>query len=245
MHPISKVIHGDCLAGMRRLSTGSVNLVVTDPPYEIKDLSMYFVEMVRVLSPTGSLYCFGDKDVIAGYWFAQVPLAKKTLLIWHYKNSPKPKGRWRLSYQGIIYGYRSESPFFEDEVRIPYTEGAKKLNGRMRPSNGRLGKAKAYDTSRGALPRDVIEVPALLGHRSSVRYGHPDQKPQELIEKLICASSLPGQLVLDPFGGTGTTAAAAKALDRNFITFEQDKRWADVIRARLKESRDIKHREDS
>ncbi len=219
---------------MRQLPPGSVDLVVTDPPYEIEDLSAYLVEMVRVLSPTGSIYCFGDKNVIAGHWFAQMPLAKKTMLIWHYKNSPKPKGRWRLSHQGIIYGHCAEAPFFEDEVRIPYTAGAKKLHGRMRPSNGRLGKAQAYDTSKGALPRDVIEVPALLGHRSSVRYGHPDQKPQELIEQLVRASSSLGQLVLDPFGGTGTTAAAAQALGRGFITFERDKRWIDVIQARTK-----------
>lgn len=233
---LSRIVHGDCLMGMRQLAAGSVDLIVTDPPYEILDLSAYFVEMVRVLKLAGSLYCFGDKDVIAGHWFAQVPLAKKTMLIWHYKNSPKPKGRWRLSHQGIIYGHHPKSPFFEDEVRVPYTEGAKKLNGRMRPSSGRLNEAKAYDTSKGALPRDVIEVPALLGHRSHVRYGHPDQKPQELIEQLIRASSRPGQIVLDPFGGTGTTAAAAQTLDREFLTFEQDKRWVDVIRTRLKEA---------
>lgn len=229
-----RVVHGDCLAGMRQLSTGSIDLIVTDPPYEIEDLSSYFDEMVRVLSPTGSIYCFGDKDVIAGHWYAQVPLAKKTMLIWHYKNSPKPKGRWRLSHQGIIYGYRSEAPFFEDEVRVPYTEGAVKLHGRMRPSSGRLGEARAYDTSKGALPRDVIEVPALLGHRSCARYGHRDQKPQELIERFIRASSTINQIVLDPFGGTGTTAAAAKALGRKCITFEKDKHWIGVIRARLK-----------
>jgi len=229
-----RVVHGDCLEGMRLISTGSIDMIVTDPPYEIRDMSAYFGEMVRVLSPKGSLYCFGDKDVIAGHWFAQLPLARKTMLIWHYKNSPKPKGRWRLSHQGIIYGYRSGAPFFEDEVRVPYTEGAKKLHGRMRPSSGRFGETKAYDTSKGALPRDVIEVPALLGHRSSARYGHPDQKPQELIEKLIRASSTSGQLVLDPFGGTGTTAAAAQALGRKFITFERDLRWINIIRARLK-----------
>jgi len=227
------IVHGDCLLGMQRLPAASVDLVVTDPPYEIRDMSAYFAEMVRVLKPSGSFYCFGDKDVIAGHWFAQVPLAKKTMLIWHYKNSPKPRGRWRLSHQGIIYGFHLAAPFFEDEVRVPYTEGAKKLNGRMRPSSGRLGELRAYDTSRGALPRDVIEVPALLGHRSRARYGHPDQKPQELIEKLIRASSRPRQIVLDPFGGTGTTAAAAQALGRGFITFEQDKRWYDVIRSRL------------
>jgi site-specific DNA-methyltransferase (adenine-specific) len=228
------IVHGDCLEGMRKLPSSSVDLIVTDPPYSLKDLSEYFEQMIRLLKPTGALYCFGDKDIVAEHWFSQLRMPRKTMLVWHYKNSPKPKGRWRLAHQSIIYGYHPDSPFFEDEVRVEYTEGAKKLHGRKRPSGGRLSDLKAYDTSRGALPRDVIEVPALLGHRSGARYGHPDQKPQELIEKLVKASSLPGQLVLDPFGGTGTTAAAASALGREFYIFERDNRWVGVIHERLK-----------
>jgi len=223
----------DCLVGMSKLKSRSVDLIVTDPPYELADLSNYFSEMLRVLKPTGSLYCFGDKDVIAEYWFRQLQMPSKTTLVWHYKNSPKPRGRWRLSHQGIIYGYCASSSFFQDDVRIAYTDGAKKLHGRMRPSSGRLAKQMAYDTSRGALPRDVIEVPALLGHRAAERYGHPDQKPQELIELLIKASSRPGEMVLDPFTGTGTTGAAAITLARKFIGFEISPHWARVARRRL------------
>src|SRR5208337_2456057 len=134
----------------------------------------------------------------------------KTLLIWHYVNSPKARGRWRGSMQAIIYGYKSvDSVFNEDAARVPYTPAAAKLNGRLRPSNGRMAATMAYDTSKGALPRDVLLHPALLGHLSSERVGHDDQKPLGLIRKLILTSSNVGNLVFDPYSGSGTTLVAA------------------------------------
>ena len=83
-----------------------------------------------------------------------------------------------------------------------------------------MGKCSAYDTSKGALPRDVIERPALLGHLSKERIGHRDQKPISIITNLILASSNEVQLVLDPFGGSGTTAEVCFKTNRQFITME-------------------------
>lgn len=228
---------GDCLPGLRSLPSESVDLVLTDPPYEVTDFSSHFAEMVRLLKPSGSLYIFGDKDIVAEYWFSQVKLPHKTMLAWHYKNSPKPKGRWRMSMQPIIYGYKSTSlsVYHEDEARVDYLESTKKLHGRMRPSSGRMSESKPYDTSKGALPRDVIEFPALLGHLSKERLGHRDQKPIGLIERIIRTSSNPGDLILDPFSGSGTTLAAAIRTGRRAMGFELNPQWVEVIGTRLKE----------
>lgn len=224
----------NCLAGAKNIPSSSVDLIVTDPPYEIQDLTSYFQEMIRILKPTGSLYCFGDKNMIAENWFSQLKgIPHKQLLVWHYKNSPKPKGRWRMSMQGIIYGYTDESVFHEDEARVEYLPSTKKLNGRTRPSSGRLKTSKPYDTSKGALPRDVLEYPALLGHLSKQRTGHPDQKPLEMIETIIKASSNPGDLVVDFFCGSGTTLVAAKNTGRNAIGFEVQERWVNIVKERL------------
>ncbi|MHB9019791.1 MAG: DNA-methyltransferase [Minisyncoccota bacterium] len=210
---------------MKRISDGSVDLIVTDPPYEIEDMNQYFTEMLRCLSETGSIYVFGNKNMIAEHWFSQLKIDNKELLVWHYKNSPKPKGRWRMSMQPIIYGYRAKSIFNEDLVRVEYKESTKKLNGRIRPSSGRMDKCSAYDTSKGALPRDVIERPALLGHLSKERTGHRDQKPISIITDLILASSNKGQLVLDCFSGSGTTAHACLKEGRKFIGSELDETY--------------------
>ena len=224
----------DCLSVLPTLASGSVNLIVTDPPYEILNMVTYFREFVRVLHPSGSLYIFGDKDIVAENWFRQMSIRHKTLLVWHYLNSPKPRGRWRGAMQAIIYGYKSdESIFNEDAARVPYTPAAQKLNGRMRPSNGRMNKAMVYNTSKGALPRDVILHPALLGHLSRERVGHDDQKPLELIRKLVLTSSNVGDTVLDPFAGSGTTLVAARATGRNGVGVECDEKWVQIISKRV------------
>lgn len=226
---------GDCSILMRAIPDESVDLVLTDPPYEIEDMREHFAQMLRVLKPSGSIYVFGDKDMVADKWFSQMQLEEKTLLVWHYKNSPKPKGRWRMSMQAVIYGYKDPqlSVFHEDEARTEYLPSTKKLHGRMRPSSGRMPENAPYDMSKGALPRDVIEHPALLGHLSRERVGHRDQKPLGLIEKLIRTSSNIGHLVLDPFSGSGTTLVAAKRTGRSAIGFERDRSWVEVTETRL------------
>ena len=138
-----------------------------------------------------------------------------------------------MSMQAIIYGYRGKSHFDEDVVRVEYQEATKKLNGRTRPSGGRLTTCAPYNTSQGALPRDVIECPALLGHLSRERVGHRDQKPLALIEKLILASSRPDDLVLDCFAGSGTTGVACLRTGRKFILIEQNPEYYKLSKDRL------------
>jgi len=92
----------DCLIGMRGIPSGSVDLVLTDPPYEIEDMAPYFSEFLRLLKPCGSIYIFGNKNMVSEHWFRQLKVPFKELLVWHYRNSPKPRGRWRMSMQAII-----------------------------------------------------------------------------------------------------------------------------------------------
>ena len=231
--PFLSLFHADCMEIMKDIETGTIDLIVTDPPYEIEDMKPYFTEMLRCLSKDGSIYVFGNKNMIAEHWFSQLKIDNKELLVWHYKNSPKPKGRWRMSMQPIIYGYRGSSIFNEDAVRVEYNESTKKLNGRIRPSSGRMDKCSAYDTSKGALPRDVIERPALLGHLSKERVGHRDQKPISIITDLVLASSNEGQTVLDCFSGSGTTAEVCLRNKRKFIGSELNKGNFDMIVERL------------
>jgi site-specific DNA-methyltransferase (adenine-specific) len=74
-----------------------------------------------------------------------------------------------------------------------------------------------------------------LNQKDKKKYGHPTIKPLPLISKLIRNSSVKGQIVLDPFAGSGTTLAAAKMLGRNYIGFEIEPRWCDLANQRIKE----------
>ena len=98
-----------------------------------------------------------------------------------------------------------------------------------------MDKCSAYDTSKGALPRDVIERPALLGHLSKERIGHRDQKPISIITDLILASSNEGQLVLDPFGGSGTTAEVCLRNNRNWIMIEKEEQYYNLSLKRIED----------
>lgn len=203
---------GDCREILPTL--GRFDLLLTDPPYELTTLP----ECLWGIAPAA--YIFGDKRIVAEHWYRQVPYPNKDLLAWHYKNSPKPKGRWRMAMQSIIYGWEDDSGFNEDAARIEYSEAAKRLDGRMRPSNGRMKSAMPYSTAKGALPRDVIEWPALTGHLSRERVGHRDQKPVGLIKRLI--ATIPGvQRIIDPYGGSGTTAVAAAELGIECVLIEE------------------------
>lgn len=228
--------HADCLDVLPAVADGSVDLVLTDPPYDVVDMTLVFEHLVRVLKPTGSVYVFGDKRVVAEHWYAQLRIEHKDFLAWHYRNSPKPRGRWRMSMQAIVYGYRSHDSYFDqDAARVPYLGSTLKLHGRTRPSPGRMAGASPYDTSRGALPRDVIDCPALLGHLSRERLGHRDQKPLSLVEKLVRASSRPGDTVLDCYMGSGTTGEACVRSGRGFVGVEKDAAFFEMASARIDE----------
>lgn len=76
----SKIIQGDCLEKMKLIPDGSIDLVVTDPPYEIENIKPYFDKMLRCLKPDGSIYVFGNKNMIAEHWFRQMKIDNKELL---------------------------------------------------------------------------------------------------------------------------------------------------------------------
>ena len=222
-----QIYHGDCRQILPKL--GRFDLLLTDPPYEMTELP----ECLWGIASCA--YIFGDKRQVAENWYRQTRYPNKDFLVWYYRNSPKPKGRWRMSMQAIIYGWEDGIAFDEDAARVEYTPSAKRLNGRMRPSSGRMETAKAYDTSKGALPRDVIEWPALLGHLSRERVGHRDQKPVELIKRLI--QTVPdARRIIDPFGGSGTTAVAAAELGIPCVLIEDDLTDCQMAMARFSEA---------
>nr|MDQ3367259.1 site-specific DNA-methyltransferase [Myxococcota bacterium] len=84
----------------------------------------------------------------------------------------------------------------------------------------------------GAKPRDVFEIPVICNGMSE-KTAHATQKPEALIEKLILASSAPGQLVVDPFVGSGTTAVVAQRRGRRWLAGDADARYVGLARERL------------
>jgi site-specific DNA-methyltransferase (adenine-specific) len=144
-------------------------------------------------------------------------------IIWSYDFGGRPKRRWPAKHDNILVYVkdRERYVFNRDQIdRIPYL------------APGLVGKEKA---ERGKLPTDVWWH-TIVGTSARERTGYPTQKPVALAERILRASSDPGELVLDPFAGSGTVGAAAAQLGRRFLLIDSNPDAIDVMQERLPEA---------
>jgi len=235
----------DCLEGMARLPEACVDLVFTSPPYadlreyaRIKpdDYVKWFIpralQMQRVLKPTGSLILnINDRCVrksrhlyVHKLVVALVEIVGFHLIdtyIWHKPNAmPGSYGR-RLkdAFEYVFWlGKSTEVQFFPETAGRPYRKTGARRPGRSTHTCGRaVDDAKCF--RRGwADPGNVVTVP--VGRNQST---HPAVMPEALAEFFIKLATKPGDLVLDPFAGSGTTLKVSKRISRHGIGYELEK----------------------
>ena len=123
-----------------------------------------------------------------------------------------------------------------DFIRIPYNAHTLKYPSHPQAETSQYGNGKGRDNwvpnTLGAKPKDVIDIPTTCNGMGE-KTPHPTQKPEELVRKLILASSDEGDIVLDPFVGSGTTAVCAKQLNRQWIGIDQEGEYLDWAKKRL------------
>ncbi|MGV8162411.1 MAG: DNA-methyltransferase [Candidatus Nanoarchaeia archaeon] len=225
----------DCLEYLKALPDECVDLIVTDPPYNVSQKSDLrfgdrFIkknfgewdfgfdpvpvlrELRRVLKPHGQIYVFCGNEQIPVYmqifikdWFF------RNLLVWHKTNPPPrlSKTNYVFSNEFIVYAIKEK---------------------------GRPGLA-TFNFSSQSTMKNMFITSLLLG-KERLRGGdglavHPTQKPLLILKKLIEVSSNPGDVVLDPFMGVGSTAVACKELGRNFIGCEINSLYVGLANKRL------------
>lgn len=105
-------------------------------------------------------------------------------------------------------------------------------------NNGRGKKYIWEPNPKGAKPKDVFEIPT-LSNGSWEKTPHKTQKPTELLKKCILSSSNSGDLIIDPFGGSGTTYAVAEAFERNWLGTELSREYCEIIKERLSDKEQI------
>lgn len=232
---------GNSLDWLRSLETESIDLIFADPPYNINkanwdkfesqekyiEWSMQWIkESARILTKTGTLYICGFTEILADLKHPSMKYFKGCKwLIWYYKNKANIGKDWGRSHESILHLRKSEKFTMNiDEVRLPY--GRHSLKYPIHPQAessqfGNRGKRKDIWTPNplGAKPRDVLEVPTTCNGMSE-KTPHPTQKPEELLRKLILASSNEGNVILDPFSGSATTLVAAEQLNRKWLGCE-------------------------
>jgi modification methylase len=246
--PLNQILEEDCVLAMSRLPTGSVDMIFADPPYNLQlggDLfrpeggrvdavdddwdkfdtfaaydhftRAWLKEARRILKPNGTLWVIGSYHNIfrvgaalqdQGYWILND-------IVWR-KSNPMPNfrgTRFTNAHETLIWASRSEDSRYTFNYRA-----MKALNDELQ------------------MRSDWLLPICSGGERVKGEGGakaHPTQKPEALLYRVLLACTNKGDVVLDPFFGTGTTGAVARRLGRNWIGIEREKRYVKVARERI------------
>ncbi|MFN4878067.1 MAG: DNA-methyltransferase [Aphanizomenon sp.] len=238
-HPHGQIYQGNSLDWLVSVDSESVDLVFADPPYNIKkaewdnfenqekyiEWSIQWISQAsRILKSTGSLYVCGFSEILADLKYSVSKYFKNCRwLIWHYKNKANLGSDWGRSHESIIHFRKSEQAKINiDDVRIPYGAHTLKYPSHPQAETSAYGKGKTKKNNnwtpnpKGAKPKDVIEIPTTCNGMGETT-PHPTQKPEELLRKFVLASSHEGDLIIDPFSGSGTTVVVAEQLNRRWM----------------------------
>lgn len=249
-HPNGKLFLGDSIDWLSSLESESVDLVFADPPYNIGKAdwdtfesqevyiqwSLRWIEQAaRVLNDTGSLYICGFSEILADLKHPSSRYFESCRwLVWNYRNKANLGNDWGRSHESILHLRKSKKFTLRvDEIRIPYGNHTLKYPVHPQALTSNFGNGKKRDKAwvpnpLGAKPKDVIEIPTTCNGMGE-KTPHPTQKPEELLRKLVLAATDEGQIVVDPFSGSGTTLVVAEQLGRKWLGCEinpQYNHWA-------------------
>ncbi len=247
---LNHTIQGDLFAVLDWLPAGFVDLLFLDPPYNLNKsfngaafrrrstgdyrdwLQSWLPKLARTLKPTASVYICGDWRSAAAIQMALEPLfILRSRITWEREKGRGAKANWKNCSEDIWFCTVSDAYTFNaDAVRLkrrviaPYTtpDGQPKDWQRTEQGGFRL-------TAPSNLWTDIT-VPFWSMPENT---DHPTQKPEKLLAKIILASSNPGDVVFDPFLGSGTTSVVAKKLGRQYVGIEVDTLYGCLAEKRL------------
>ncbi|MCI0680625.1 MAG: site-specific DNA-methyltransferase [Gemmataceae bacterium] len=262
--PEHAVIDGDCIRGMESLAAGSVDLVFADPPFNIGyDYDAYDDrrserayldwserwggQVCRILKDAGTFWLAIGDDFAAELkllFQQKLGLHCRSWVIWYYTFGVNCTRKFSRSHTHLFHIVKDPKNFtFNDQaIRVPSARQLVYADGRANPS-GRLPDdtwiLRPQDIAEGFQPdEDTWYVPRVCGTFKERAGFHGCQMPERLLARIINVSSNPGELVLDPFAGSGSTLITAKKLGRRCLGFELSKNYAARIRQRLDETRE-------
>ncbi len=234
----NSIICGDAKLEMKLMSDSCIDAILTDPPYGVtKDDDDYIAifwleEAYRVLKDDSALMCFCGQATIREFWNAAEAVGFKWLntIVWHYKNTFKrERRRFAIQYDPILYFAKGDFVHNIDEVRVPYL-----YPERLKYPTNNSKKKGWMPNPKGAICGDVWEFKALnSSNHHEFQVGHKWQKPIGLFDRMIKATCKSGDLILDPFVGSGTSCLAAKNNNVKYIGIDIDQNNVDLAKTRI------------
>lgn len=246
---LDKTIRGDTFEVLPLLPHGFVDLLIADPPYNLTksfgggkfsrlsedDYEAYtrrwLTLSLPLLKPTASIYvcCDWQSSLIVGRVLDEL-LTLRSRITWQREKGRGAKANWKNSLEDVYFATLGKSYTFNlnavkvrRRVLAPY-----RVNGAPKDWE-ETGEGNFRDTCPGNFWDDVTVPFWSMPENTS----HPTQKPEKLVAKLICASSNEGDVVFDPFLGSGTTSVVAKKLNRRYVGIERDERYLIFAEERL------------
>lgn len=251
-----EIIHGDCLQVLPTLPTSSYQTIIADPPYfnvllkenwdtawashrDYLDWTCSWVnECKRLLRPDGLFYIFGQPGKREHLWLHVCSMLCNQMqfhdmIIWDRAVGYNERyDSFTPQYEMILAlrHFDSEAFFDKDAVRIPYTEET--IHRYLSDNRYKDKEARKEHLEKGKYATNILRVPSLKG-TSKEKIGHPSQKPITLINHLVASSSRKGDSILDPFLGSGTTAASAQNQGRNWTGIESNADYIQISKKRI------------
>lgn len=254
MLEINKIYNLDCFDFLSKIDDKSISLAVIDPPYNLhkakwdtfkngKDFFDFTYHWIDVLIPklkqNGSLYIFNTPYNSA---FILVYLVKKGLLFQNWLTWDKRDGlggakqKYSNGQETILFFTKDKNHIFNyNAIRLPY-ESTDRIEHAKTKGILKDGK-RWFPNLNGRLCGEVWHIVSER-HKNKIngkiqKMSHITPKPLELIERIVKASSNEGDLVLDCFVGSGTTAFVAKKLKRNFVCSDNNKNYVELAKKNL------------
>jgi DNA modification methylase len=257
----NQLLCGDASALLSTLPPDQAQVVIADPPYynvllahdwdtQWKAMGEYLewsrgwvAGCMRVLRDDGLCFIFGQpgkREHVFIHLMSE--LCRKyrfhDLLIWdRIVGYNERRDSFTPCYEMILVLRKGDSPKFnKGAVREPYSQET--IATYLRDKRYKDRDARMKHLLAGKFATHILRVPSLKGN-SKEKCGHPSQKPIELIAKLIACASDPGDLVLDPFLGSGTTAVVAESLGRRWLGIEVNPLFVELTQQRLAAAREL------
>jgi site-specific DNA-methyltransferase (adenine-specific) len=260
---LDQLHQGDCLENFRHVESGSIDLVFADPPFNIgydydvyddrRDADQYLdwtrrwaAEVTRVLKPSGTFWlAIGDEYAaeLKVLFHREQGLTLRSWVIWYYTFGVHCTKKFSRSHAHLFYFVKDAKQFtFNDHaIRVPSARQLVYFDARADPK-GRVPDdtwiLRPQDVPDGFPPEgDTWYVPRVCGTFKERAGWHGCQMPEQLLGRILRACTDAGEVVLDPFAGSGTTLAVAKKLGRRYLGFELSPDYAAQIQSRLDAAR--------
>lgn len=239
---LNKTLNGDVLKMLEFVPDNFADLIIIDPPYNLTKnfngfkfnsrseesfdeyLATWFPQVCKKLKPNGSLYMCGDwKCTSSLQRIIEKELSILNRITWQREKGRGAKSNWKNGMEDIWFAVKNPKDYYFDVESV-------KMKRKVIAPYKVDGKPKDWNQSedgnfRITYPSNFWDDISIPFWSMSENTDHPTQKPEKLYAKLILASSKPGDIVFDPFLGSGTTSVVAKKLGRNYCGIEMNQEY--------------------